>query len=50
MGGLYIASLPIIVLIGNTMIAPKDRHEFVFVAVEGLKCITNIGISIMLNQ
>lgn len=26
LGGLYIASLPIIVLIGNTMVAAKDRH------------------------
>lgn len=32
-GALYIAAMPIIVLIGNTMIAPKDRHEFVFVAI-----------------
>ena len=49
-GGVYIAALPIIVLIGNTMVGAKDRHEFVFVAIEGLKCVTNIGMSIMLNR
>jgi hypothetical protein len=32
------------------MVSAKDRHEFVFVALEGLKCITNIGLSIMLNR
>jgi len=49
-GGLYIAAMPIIVLIGNTFISAKDRHEFVFVAMEGLKCATNIGMSMMLNR
>lgn len=50
LGGLYIGAMPLIVLIGNNMVAAKDRHEFVFVAMEGLKCVTNIALSIMLNR
>ena len=48
-GALYIAALPLIVWIGNSYVSAKDRHEFVFVALETLKCITNIGLILMLN-
>ena len=32
-GGIYIIATPIIVFLGNMLIAPKDRHEFVFIMV-----------------
>lgn len=50
LGGIYICAMPLIVWMGNVLIAPKNRHEFVFIMVEGVKCLTNIGMSYMLNE
>jgi ribose/xylose/arabinose/galactoside ABC-type transport system permease subunit len=50
LGGLYISTVPLIIFIGNNYVEAKNRHEFVFVAVESIKCFSNIGLSIMLNR
>ena len=40
-GTLYIGATPAIVLLANHLIAPRDRHEFVFIGVELVKLSTS---------
>lgn len=50
LGLIYIASTPIIVVAANYFIAAKNRHEFVFIAVEITKFITNLLFTYELNS
>jgi hypothetical protein len=50
LGFIYIASTPIIVLAANYLISAKNRHEFVFIAVEVTKFITNLTFGYWLNS
>ena len=40
-GILYIGGTPIIVLTANYLIPARNRHEFVFIAIEMVKFVTN---------
>ena len=45
LGGLYILSLPVIVLAANAYLLPKNRNEFVFITVEVVKFTTNLVLN-----
>ena len=49
LGSLYILSLPVIVLAANAYLEPKNRHEFVFIAVEVVKFGTNLLVNYEYN-
>ena len=49
-GFIYIASTPIIVLAANRFIPAKNRHEFVFIAVEVTKFVTNLTFGYWLTS
>lgn len=42
LGFIYIASTPVIVNLANYFITPRNRHEFVFIAVEMTKFFSNL--------
>lgn len=50
LGFIYIASTPIIVVSANHLLPPRNRHEFVFIAVELVKFITNLTFSYEINS
>jgi glucan phosphoethanolaminetransferase (alkaline phosphatase superfamily) len=50
LGFIYIASTPIIVIAANYFIPARNRHEFVFIAVELTKFITNLTFAYELNS
>ena len=49
LGFLYIASLPLVVLLANWQIQPKNRNEFVFISIELIKFTTNMILGYEMN-
>jgi succinate dehydrogenase hydrophobic anchor subunit len=49
LGFIYIASMPAIVGLANYVLPAKDRHEFVFIAVEVIKFTTNLTLAYEMN-
>lgn len=50
LGFLYVASMPIIVILANYLIEPRNRHEFVFITVEVFKFATNLILAYEINS
>lgn len=49
LGFVYVASTPLIVLAANFLLNARSRHEFVFIAVEATKFITNLLLAYEFN-
>ena len=49
LGFLYIASMPLVVILANWKIPPKNRHEFVFICIELIKFTTNMILGYEMN-
>ena len=50
LGGLYICSMPLVVVFANYYIQPASRNEFVFIVVESLKSLCNILLTYMVSS
>lgn len=49
LGFFYVASTPLIVVTANLLLSARNRHEFVFIAVEATKFITNLLLAYEFN-
>ena len=49
LGGLYISSMPVVVIGANLLIHAKNSHEFVFIVIESIKFLTNLILAFEFN-
>ena len=50
LGFIYIGSTPFIISFANYFVLPKNRHEFVFIAVEITKFIVNVTLTYQITS